>query len=117
MCVLGCHVCSSLYATCSSSSGDAELNVFITFVNTGTHKKKIAIVIRGCRCNEEVPHIILHDAHKLNDNGYIISYVAQTKHILMLYNVVKGVPYFVLIKDYAFYFLILWRLQYKAIQA
>jgi hypothetical protein len=110
-------LCSSLYATSSSSGGDAELNVFITFVNTRTHKKKIALVIRGCRRNEEVRHIILHDAHKLNDNGYIISYVAQTKHILMLYNVVKGVPYFVLIKDYAFYFLILWRLQYKAIQA
>jgi hypothetical protein len=29
-----------LYASCSSSCGDAEYNVFITLVHTRTHKKK-----------------------------------------------------------------------------
>jgi hypothetical protein len=51
MCVLGRHVVfHQLYASCSSSGGDAESNVFITLVHTRTHKKKkkkFALVIRG----------------------------------------------------------------------
>jgi hypothetical protein len=117
MCVLGRHVVFVVVCNLFVVEWRRRVECVYYLCKHGHTQKKIAIVIRGCRRNEEVPHIILHDAHKLNDNGYIISYVAQTKHILMLYNVVKSVPYFVLIKDYAFYFLILWRLQYKAIQA
>jgi hypothetical protein len=44
MCVLGRHVVLSLYASCSSSGGDAESNVFITLVHTRTHKKLGVII-------------------------------------------------------------------------
>jgi hypothetical protein len=33
-------LCSSLYASCSSSGGDIESNVFITLVHMHTHTKK-----------------------------------------------------------------------------
>jgi hypothetical protein len=33
-------LCSQLHASCSSSCGDAESNVFITLVHTHTKKKK-----------------------------------------------------------------------------
>jgi hypothetical protein len=40
-----------IVASCSSSGGDAESNVFISLVHARTHtqkkKKKIALVIRG----------------------------------------------------------------------
>jgi hypothetical protein len=49
MCILGHHVVLSLYASCSSSGGDVESNVFITLVHTRTHniKKKKK---KNCTC-------------------------------------------------------------------
>jgi hypothetical protein len=50
-------LCSSLYASCSSSGGDAESNVFISLVHVHTHiikkKKKIVLVYEVRRHNEE----------------------------------------------------------------
>jgi hypothetical protein len=44
-------LCSSWFASCSSSGGDAESNVFISLVHMCAHtfkkKKKIALVLRG----------------------------------------------------------------------
>jgi hypothetical protein len=53
-------LCSSLYASCSSSGGDAESNVFITLVHTHTHKKKkkkLHLLYEVRRRNEEVRYI------------------------------------------------------------
>lgn len=43
---------------------------------------------------------MLQDLHKLDENGHIIPCVAQTKHMLILHNVVKSIPYFGLIKPH-----------------
>jgi hypothetical protein len=45
-------LCSSLYASCSSSGGGAESNVFISLVHTHTHiikKKKILYLLYDVR--------------------------------------------------------------------
>jgi hypothetical protein len=40
MCVLDLYVVIALHASCSSSYGDAESNVFIILVHTHTHTQK-----------------------------------------------------------------------------